>query len=424
MSAVIAPSPATEVVVAPPSMRGPIAMTALSVALTAVFTLLSSSEATTTFLFNLGSEFIEIPEWEVGSRVAALGFGIFAIVAALISWPLARQRRTQKWCALVVGAALVMSFLSWAVADGTLPLTGLLQGALLLAVPLIFGAMSGVLCERSGVININIEGQLLMGAFVAAVAASITQNVYVGLILAPVGGLALGFLLAAFATKYFVDQVVVGVVLNVLAVGLTGFLYTRFLSENAEVFNSPPILEPIAIPLLSQIPILGPILFQQNLIVYIMYVVVALVQFSLFSTRWGLRVRAVGEHPESADSVGLRVNRIRFRTVLIATAIAGLGGAFFTIGSVGQFSKEMSAGNGFIALAAVIFGRWTPLGSLGAALLFGFAYNLQNVLSIVGTPIPSQFMLMTPYLVTIFAVVGLVGKVRAPGADGIPFRKP
>ena len=154
-----------------------------------------------------------------------------------------------------------------------------------------------------------------------------------------------------------------------------------------------------------------------------MYVTVALVQVALFSTRWGLRVRAVGEYPAAADSVGIKVNRTRFRTVLLGTAVAGLGGAFFTVGSVGAFGREMTAGNGFIALAAVIFGRWTPLGSLGAALLFGFAYNLQNVLSIIGTDIPSQFLLMAPYVVTILAVVGLVGKVRAPGADGIPFRK-
>jgi len=283
--------------------------------------------------------------------------------------------------------------------------------------------MAGVLSERAGVININIEGQLLVGAFLGAVVASLLNNAYLGLVAAPVAGALLGLLLAVFATRYFVDQVVVGVVLNVLAVGLTGFLYSRFLTEDPDLWNNPEVLPTIAIPVLSDIPILGPILFDQNVIVYLMYVVVTVVQIALFKTRWGLRLRSVGEYPEAADSVGIEVNRTRFRAVILAGAVAGLGGAFFTLGSVGAFGREMTAGNGFIALAAVIFGRWNPIGALAAALLFGFADNLQNVLSIIGSPIPSQFLLMLPYVVTILAVVGLVGRVRAPGADGIPFRK-
>ncbi|MGA0978878.1 MAG: ABC transporter permease, partial [Candidatus Nanopelagicales bacterium] len=342
---------------------------------------------------------------------------------AAVAWPLHMRRRSVLWPPFVMGAALVMSFLSWVAADERLPVTGLLQGSLLLAVPLVFGAMAGVLCERSGVININIEGQLLAGAFMGAVIGSLTVNVYLGLVAAPLAGALIGVLLAVFATRYFVDQVVVGVVLNVLVIGLTGFLYSRFLSEDPDRWNNPPRLPNITIPVLSEIPVVGPVMFEQNLIVYLMYITVILVQVGLFSTRWGLRVRAVGEHPDAADSVGIRVNSVRFRTVVLGAAVAGLGGAFFTLGSVGAFGREMTAGNGFIALAAVIFGRWTPLGSLGAALLFGFAYNLQNVLSIIGSPIPSQFLLMAPYLVTLIAVVGLVGKVRAPAADGIPFRK-
>lgn len=409
---------------APPSLRRPAVMTGIAIALGSLFTFLAPAGLETTFVFALGDEFVSLPDWSVPSRAAAGVFALIALAAAVTAWPLNARRRRLMWPAVVMGAALVMSFLSWVAADETMPLTGLLQGSLLLAVPLVFGAMGGVLCERSGVININIEGQLLVGAFLGAVVGSLLANAYLGLIAAPLAGALMGLLLAVFATRYFVDQVVVGVVLNVLAVGLTGFFYTRFLTEDPDTWNNPPRLPNIDIPVLSEIPVLGPILFQQNLIVYIMYVTVIIVQIALFSTRWGLRVRAVGEHPEAADSVGLRVNRIRFRTVVLGAAVAGLGGAFFTLGSVGAFGREMTAGNGFIALAAVIFGRWTPLGSVGAALLFGFAYNLQNVLSIIGSPIPSQFLLMAPYLVTILAVVGLVGKVRAPGADGIPFRKP
>ncbi len=408
---------------APPSARRPLIMVGIAVVLGCLFTWLAPADEQTTFVFNLGTALFEIPDWTVTSKWAALGFSVLALAAALVAIPLNRRRASLAWPGIVLGFGLVGAFLSWTVAGEILPVTGVLQGSLLLAVPLIFGAMAGVLCERSGVININIEGQLLAGAFLGAVVGSLTANVYLGLIAAPMAGLLVGMLLAVFATRYFVDQVVVGVVLNVLVIGLTGFFYSRFLSEDQDRWNNPPRLPDIAIPVLSDIPIVGPIFFNQNLIVYLMYITVVLVQFALFSTRWGLRVRSVGEYPDAADSVGIRVNRTRFRTVVIGAAIAGLGGAFFTLGSVGAFGREMTAGTGFIGLAAVIFGRWTPLGSLGAALLFGFAYNLQNVLSIIGSPIPSQFLLMAPYLVTIFAVVGLVGKVRAPGADGIPFRK-
>ncbi|MET0854510.1 MAG: ABC transporter permease, partial [Microterricola sp.] len=215
----------------------------------------------------------------------------------------------------------------------------------------------------------------------------------------------------------------VGVVLNVLVTGVTGFLFSQLLAPNAAALNSPPRFERINIPFLSEIPLIGPVLFRQTLIVYIMYIVVAAVYFGIFHTRWGLRLRAVGEHPQAADTVGINVTGTRFWNVSLAGAIAGLGGAYFTLGSVGAFGKEMTAGAGFIALAAVIFGRWDPIRATLAALLFGFASNLQNVLSIIGSPVPSEFMLMLPYLVTIFAVAGLVGQSRGPAASGKPYIK-
>ncbi len=405
-------------------IKGPLAISIASVAGTILFTYLAPAHKTTTFNFNVGLEAVKIPNLVVNSQTGALIFGIASIVIAALTWLTRSHKRTTLALTGVSGVLLMMSFFCYA-GSGLNPvqLTGLLQGSVFLAVPLIYGAMSGVLSERSGVININIEGQLLLGAFFAAVVASLTKNDWLGLLAAPIGGLLLGLLLAVFATKYFVDQVVVGVVLNVLAIGLTNFFYGQFLAPHADTWNSPSTFAPINIPLLSKIPVIGPIFFQANIVVYIAYVLVIAVQFWLFRTRWGLRVRSVGEYPDAADSVGIKVNRTRFRTVLIASAVAGLGGAYFTIGSVGQFSKEMVSGQGFIALAAVIFGRWTPLGSVGAALLFGFTVNLQYALSIIGTPLPSQFLLMLPYVVTIFAVAGLVGKVRAPGSDGIPFRK-
>ena len=221
-------------------------------------------------------------------------------------------------------------------------------------------------------------------------------------------------MLGAFSIKYFVDQVIVGVVLNVLVIGLTSFFYSQLLAPNAALLNTPPRFERLPIPLLSEIPIIGPVLFRQTLVVYLMYVAVALVYFGLFHTKWGLRLRAVGEHPQAADTVGIKVNRTRFWNVALAGAIAGLGGTFFTIGSGIAFNKEMTAGAGFIALAAVIFGQWDPIKATLAALLFGFASNLQNTLSVIGSPVPSEFMLMLPYVVTIFAVAGLVGKVARP----------
>jgi ABC-type uncharacterized transport system permease subunit len=165
------------------------------------------------------------------------------------------------------------------------------------------------------------------------------------------------------------------------------------------------------------------VLFDSNIFLYLTYALLAAVHIGLFHTRWGLRVRAVGEHPTAADTVGIRVLATRYRNLLYGGLIAGLGGAFFTVGSVGAFGKNMTSGKGFIALAALIFGRWSPLGALGAALVFGFADQIQLVLTSIGTTIPSQFMLMAPYLATIFAVAGLVGKVRAPKADGKPYVK-
>lgn len=314
-----------------------------------------------------------------------------------------------------------MSFITWVASGKFIPFTGLLQGALLLAVPLIFGSMSGLICERSGVINIAIEGQLLASAFVSGVVASLTHKTIWGLIAAPIAGATIAFLLATFAIKFSVDQVILGFVLNVLVIGLTDFLYKKLLVPYQETWNTAPTFGHIELPILSKIPILGPIFFSQSIVVYLMFAIVATITFALFKTKWGLRTRAIGEHPTAADTVGIDVNRLRFRNVIIAGLVAGVGGAYYTVGSVGAFGKEMTAGAGFIALAALIFGKWSPIGAVFAALLFGFADNLQSTLTIIGVSIPSEFMLMVPYIATIIAVTGLVGRVRAPAADGVPY---
>ena len=310
-------------------------------------------------------------------------------------------------------------------------ITGLLVSGVFLAVPLVFGAMAGTLCERSGIVNIAIEGQLLGGAFLAAVVASVTDNAYLGMLAAPLAGALVGALLALFAVRYWVDQIVVGVVLNVLVVGITSFLFSSVLTENRDLNQAGAqigadggvIMRNLPVPLLSDIPVVGPVLFDQNALVYLMYAIVIVFQIMLFKSRWGLRVRAVGEHPMAADTVGIKVNRTRVRNTILGGAIAGLGGAFFTVASGLAFSKEMTAGKGYIALAAMILGRWNPKGALLAALLFGFADALRIQLGVIGSAIPSEFLAMLPYLATIFAVAGLVGRSRPPAAENIPYKK-
>jgi len=216
---------------------------------------------------------------------------------------------------------------------------------------------------------------------------------------------------------------IVGVVLNVLVVGLTSFLYSQVLVPNAATMNTPPRFDRIPIPILSEIPIIGPVLFHANLLVWLALILVPVIHFALKNTRWGLRTRAVGEHPTAADTVGVRVRGLRYVNVLVGGLIAGAGGAYFTLVSTGAFNKNMTAGAGFIALAALIFGRWTPFGALGAALFFGFAQKLAYYLSVAGSPVPNQFLNMLPYIATIIAVAGLVGRVRAPAADGVPYVK-
>lgn len=403
--------------------RGIFTMFTLAIGGFVAFGVIPKQSANVTFGFVMDKEWVAFHEISLNSKAGSLGFAALSLAAAAIAYLQFRARKTIRLASGIFGFAFLMSFLCWAASGKFIPFTGLLQGGLLLSVPLIYGAMAGVLSERSGVINIAIEGQLLAGAFASGVLASLTQKTWIGLLIAPFAGAIITWLLAVFAIRFGVDQVILGFVLNVLVIGLTDFLYKRLLIPYQDTWNSAPSLSPIKIPILWKIPLLGPIFFDQTIIVYLMYILVALIQIGLFRSKWGLRMRAVGEHPTAAESVGINVSKIRFRNVVLAGAIAGLGGAYFTIGAVGTFGKEMTAGKGFIALAALIFGRWSPLGAVAAALIFGFADNLQSVLSITGTPIPSEFMLMVPYIATIIAVSGFVGRVRAPAADGVPYKR-
>ncbi|WP_336710928.1 ABC transporter permease [Arthrobacter sp. USHLN218] len=406
--------------------KTPVILIVLAVAALLVFAIGAPSNDVT-FRLTGENDPIVLPPIVVSATVTGWVCALVLLAAAAWSFVRVRAGRTVPvWLVAVYSVFFVAGFLTWVVGSAETPnlaLYGLLAGSVTLAVPLIFGSLSGVLCERSGVVNIAIEGQLLSGAFAAAVAGSLTGSAFVGLLAAVFAGMLVSAVLAVFSIKYIVNQVIVGVVLNVLVSGLTGFLFSTVMSEDAETWNSPPRLSPIAIPFLSDIPVIGPILFEQSIVGYLMYLSVAVIYVALYHTKWGLRTRAVGEHPKAADTLGVKVNRTRFVNVLLGGAVAGLGGSFFTLVLVSSFGRDMTAGQGYIALAALIFGRWNPLGAFFAALLFGFATNLQSVLSFLGTPVPNQFLAMLPYLVTIFAVAGLVGKSRAPAASGIPYIK-
>ncbi len=330
--------------------------------------------------------------------------------------------RTTNALVGLCGLFLLFSFLTWQAAGRSLNLSGMLTSAVLLSVPITLGAFSGVLSERAGVINIAIEGMMLMGSMFGALLGSITNNAWIGLIGAILSSLILAAIHAVLSIKYRINQIISGTVINIFSVGMTSFLSQKFLQENPAL-NNPPLFPRIPIPGLARIPILGPIFFNTNLFVYIMFILLVVIQVALFATRWGLRLRSVGEHPKAADTLGINVIRTRYVAVLLSGVVAGIGGAFFTLGSVGRFDEGMTAGKGFIGLAAMIFGNWTPLGSFGAGLLFGFADAIGSKLSLLGSAIPPQFMAMAPYLITMIVLAGFIGKGQAPAADGEPYDK-
>ena len=405
------------------SWKAPISFSVFAALAIVLFWMLGA-DGVSNFRLSTDTDVIQLADVDLPTRATGIVISIALLAITGVSFWLSRHKRpTPVWVVAIYGVLFMVGFLTWAGAGESILVPGLLLGAVGLSIPLVFGAMGGIISERVGVVNVAIEGQLLAGAFVSALVASVTGNAYLGLIAAMAAGMLVSFVLATFSIKYLVDQVIVGVVLNVLVLGLTSFLYSSVLTEHASQLNSPPRFDRIEVPILSQIPIIGPVLFRQTLIVYLMYIIVAVVAYALVKTKWGLRLRSVGEHPQAADTVGINVYMTRFWNVSLAGAIAGIGGAYFTLGSVGSFQKDMTAGAGFIALAAVIFGQWDPIRALLAALLFGFATNLQSVLAIIGSPVPSEFMLMLPYVVTIIAVAGFVGKVRGPAASGKPYIK-
>ncbi|MDR1033265.1 MAG: ABC transporter permease [Bifidobacteriaceae bacterium] len=412
-------------VLVPIQWKSPIAYGALTVLAAAIFVPFAGAGSITNFSFSQAGDLIEIPNVAIPSQPALIAIAVVLAGLCALSLKFALDRKKAPILVpLAFGLLFVTALLIFVLAGNpaTLPVTSLLSGALFLSTPLVFGSMTGLICERVGIINIAIEGQLLAGAFLAAVVGSVAANPYAGLLAAPLAGALFGLVLAVFAIRYFVDQIIVGTILNVFILGLTNYLYSTVLTQN-QGLNFPPPLPTYEIPILGQIPVLGPVLFKQNVVVYIMYALVIVLQILIFKSRWGLRLRACGEHPEAADTVGIKVNRTRFRNTILGGAVAGLGGAFYTVAAGLSFNQNMTSGQGFIALAVMIMGKWTPKNAIFAALVFGFANNLQITLTAMQISIvPAQFMLMLPYLVTIVAVAGVIGTVRAPAQEGVPYK--
>lgn len=355
------------------------------------------------------------------SRLTLIVMAALALIIGLVQLFKGFQKRTNLMVGLT-GFLLIMSFLVWQGAGQSLNLGGMLTSAVLLAVPITLAAFAGILSERCGIVNIAIEGMMLFAAVTGTVVGSLTDSLILGVLGAIVGALALAAIHAMLSIKYKINQTISGTVINIFSAGITAYVSQKFLQVN-EAINTPPMFGRAPIPLLSDIPFIGPILFNTNIFVYLLLIILVILQFALFSTRWGLRLRSVGEHPKAADTLGINVNRLRWMGVLLSGAIAGLAGAFFTLGSVGRFEEGMTAGKGFIGIAAMIFGNWNPIGSLGAGLLFGFADAIGSKLSILGSGIPTQFMAMAPYLITMIVLAGFIGKGQAPAAAGTPYDK-
>lgn len=377
-----------------------------------------SSQAT----FRMSLPRADIP---IGDLVVPVGL-LVIISAAMIALLGVRLllRRGSSMANVFLGLGLaffIIAFITWATADKTMSLVGLLQATVVRAVPIAFGGLSGVLCERVGVINIGIEGMMMAGAFCGAVGGSLFGG-YGGLLVATTAGGLMGAFLALLTVTYRLNHIIAGVVINMVVLGVTSYVMSQFLTHN-RALNDAPVFRAISLPGLSDIPFLGPILFSHSLFVYSAVIMLVSATYYLFHTRLGLRARSVGEYPLAADTLGIDVFRTKYMNVILGGMVAGFGGAWFTLGAVGRFDEDMTAGRGFIGLAAMIFGRWHPMGVMGAALVFGFADTLQQKLVILRTPVPSEFLSMAPYILTIIVVAGLVGRARAPAADGQNYEK-
>jgi ABC-type uncharacterized transport system permease subunit len=355
------------------------------------------------------------------TRYALLGCSGVVLITGVWGMLAAPMSRLHTVSLGVNVCALVGSILVWASMGQRLEVLGLLAQSLRLATPIALGALAGLLCERCGVVNIGIEGMMLTAACLGFIVALYTSNTWLGLAMAVLVGCAMAAVHAVLAIHGRVDQIISSTVLNILAVGLTGFLRRAVLLQNPR--GAPAVFPTWPIPVVSDIPVLGQIFFRHQPLVYMTWCLVFVVHVLLFYTIWGLRTRAVGEYPRAADTLGVHVYTIRYGNVIASGMLAGLAGAWFSLETVGTFDDMMTGGKGFIALAAMIFGKWKPCGAFGGALLFGFVDALQIKLQIAGIHVPYQFLSMAPYVVTMVVLAGFIGRAVPPAAIGQPYER-
>jgi simple sugar transport system permease protein len=363
---------------------------------------------------------------ELPTALSLILIGVVYLAAGALGMiPLPALDRASTPLLWLSAVLLFPAVLIWAAAGRQTNVITMVSETLRLGTPIALGAMAGIWAERSGIVNIAIEGMMLTGAAFGFAAFVFTGSIWFGVLAAVLLGGLIALLHAVLSIQFKTDQVISGTVINILAIGVTGYLRRQFIVDSG---GGRTTLPEVQIPLLSQIPILGSLFFTGKPIFFSMLVIVVLTHVVLFYTRWGLRTRAVGENPKAADTVGINVSRVRYIDVAISGMIAGLAGAWFSLETVGNFDDGMTAGKGFIALAAVIFGKWMPFGAFGGAMLFGFAEALQTRLQILrveigGGPIPVQFLQILPYVATMVVLAGLIGRAVGPAAAGKPYEK-
>jgi simple sugar transport system permease protein len=376
-----------------------------------------------TFVLTSQRAGIDIPAPDLVIPSAATLMFISYLIIVLTVWQFWRGLKNTNVLLSLTAVLVVIGFLVWATAGKSLNLTGMLVSSIVRATPIALASLSGIYSERSGVVNIGIEGMMLMGAFSSVVFASLTGSMLVGLLVGMLIGVLMAWLHGVLSIRYKVNQIISGTGIIILALGLTSYLQRSILNIFSELNSPGPAIAAVPIPLLWRIPVIGPIFFNQSPVIYLMIVLLFVTHFVMYHTRWGLRVRSVGEHPKAADTLGINVFRIRYMCVLISGAIAGLAGSYMSIGAAGRFNEGMTAGKGFLGLAAMIFGNWNPGGAFLGSLIFGFFDSWQEKLSILQVGIPVDLLGMVPYLATMVVLAGFIGRARVPAADGIPYEK-
>ncbi len=381
----------------------------------------SGQKSTFVFTSQRAGITIAAPDLIIPTNIALLIIGFTA--AGMSLWQLVFRFERLTPAIVILALLGILAFLFWATRDKSLNLTGMMVSSVVRATPIGLAALSGMYSERSGVVNIAIEGMMLLGAFTSVVFASVTGNMFVGVLAGIMAGMLFGLLHAVLSVRYLVNQIVSGAGIIILALGLTSYLQRSVLNLYPHLNQPGPAIAAVPIPLLWKIPFFGPILFNQSPIIYTMIVLLIVTHVLMNYTRWGLRVRSVGEHPKAADTLGINVFRIRYISVLLSGGIAGLAGSYMSIGAAGRFNEGMTAGKGFLGLAAMIFGNWNPGGAFLGSLIFGFFDSWQEKLAILQVGIPVDLLGMAPYIATMIVLAGFIGRSRMPAADGQPYEK-